>query len=115
MRTRLAAICLALEAFLVFFATLVASSLSDLPRSTVWVGGGALAVACLVGAAVARRRWGLWLGWVLQGLVLATGFWVPAMFGLGALFVLMWVWFLVLGGRIDRDRAEWAASPPAAT
>jgi hypothetical protein len=111
-RTRLAAICLTLEALLVFFATLVASSLSDLPRDTVWAGGGALALACLVGAGMVRRRGGLVLGWVLQALVVATGFLVPAMFGLGALFVAMWTWFLVLGARIDRDRAAWAASRP---
>lgn len=115
MRTRLATICLALEALLVFFATLVASSLSDLPRGSVWAGGGALALACLVGAGMVRRRGGLALGWVLQALVLATGFFVPVMFGLGALFVAMWTWFLVLGARIDRDRAAWAASQPAAS
>ncbi|GAB2695254.1 DUF4233 domain-containing protein [Thalassiella azotivora] len=109
MRARFAAVCLALEAFLVFFATLVATGLSDLPRSTVWAAGGALSVACLLAAGLVRRPWGTALGWVLQVLVVATGFWVPAMFGLGLLFVAMWVWLLTIGGRIDRDRAAWAA------
>ena len=105
MRSRLAATCLALEAFLVFFATLVASTLVDLPRGTVWAVGGALVLACLVAAGLVRRPVGLVVGWVLQALVLATGFWVPAMFFMGALFVAMWVWLLAIGSRIDREKA----------
>ena len=105
MRSRLAATCLALEAFLVFFATLVASTLVDLPRGTIWAVGGALVLACLVAAGLARRPVGLVIGWVLQVLVLATGFWVPAMFFMGALFVAMWVWLLAIGSRIDREKA----------
>lgn len=105
MRSRLAATCLALEAFLVFFATLVASTLVDLPRSTIWAVGGALVLACLVAVGLVRRPVGLVLGWVLQVLVLATGFWVPAMFFMGGLFVAMWVWLLAIGSRIDREKA----------
>lgn len=109
MRNRLAATCLLLEAFVVFFATLAALPLSDLPRSTVWAGGLGLTAACLLAAGVVRRPGGLALGWVLQVLVLATAFWVPAMLFLGAVFVALWVWLLLIGTRIDRDRAAWAA------
>jgi len=97
-----------LEAFVVFFATLVAASLAPVPTATAWVGGLLLTVACILGAGLVRRPGGIAIGWVLQGLVLATGFWVPAMFVLGAVFLLIWVWFLLLGARIDRDRARWA-------
>ncbi|MFP5345894.1 MAG: DUF4233 domain-containing protein [Actinomycetes bacterium] len=110
MRNRLAAICLVLEAFVVFFATLAAVPFVDTERPVVWLAGTALALACLAGAALVRFRGGLVLGSVLQVLVLATGLWVPAMFFLGAVFVAMWVWFLVLGRRIDADRAAWAAA-----
>ncbi len=108
MRNRLAAICLGLEAFVVFFATLVAASLAAVPAATAWIAGLVLTVACIVGAGLVRRPGGLVVGWVLQGLVLATGFWVPAMFALGGIFLVLWVWFLLLGNRIDRDRARWA-------
>ncbi len=108
MRNRLAAICLGLEAFVVFLATLVAASLAPVPTATAWIAGLVLTVACIVGAGLVRRPGGLAVGWVLQGLVLATGFWVPAMFALGGIFLLIWVWFLLLGNRIDRDRARWA-------
>jgi hypothetical protein len=112
MTVRMAAATLVLEAFLVFFATLVAVALSDLPNDAVWAGGGALALACVVAAGTVRRPGGLVLGWVLQVLVLATGFWVPAMFALGGVFVLIWAWLLSVGRRIDRDRAAWAAGSP---
>jgi len=107
-RNRLAAICLGLEAFVVFFATLVAASLAPVPTATAWIAGLVLTVACILGAGLVRRPGGIAVGWVLQGLVLATGFWVPAMFALGGIFLLIWVWFLLLGNRIDRDRARWA-------
>lgn len=98
---RLAATCLVLEAFLVLFAILAAIGLSDLPDSTVWLAGGALALTCLAVAGLVRRPAGLVLGTALQAVIVATGVWVPAMFFLGALFVALWVWFLHLGARID--------------
>jgi hypothetical protein len=104
-RARLAATCLALEAFLVFFATLAASAVSDLPDRTVWTGGIALTVVCLVAAGLARRPGGIVLGWVVQALVVATTAVVPAVLVLAAAFVALYAWFVVLGGRIDRDRA----------
>lgn len=115
MTYRMAAATLGLEAFLVFFATLVAVALSDLPDGAVWAGGSGLAVACVLGAGVVRRPGGMAVGWVLQVLVLATGFFVPAMFVMGGVFVAMWAWLLLVGRRIDRDRAAWAAqAPPSA-
>lgn len=109
MTGRLAAMTLALESSVVFFATLVASRLSTLDAPVVWVGGTGLAVLCLLAAGVARRPGGLVIGSLVQALVLGTGFWVPAMFGLGAVFVAMWVWLILVGRRIDRERAAWSS------
>jgi hypothetical protein len=104
----LAASVLGLEAFVVLFAGLVARGLTG--------GGGtggtalavcaALALACLVGAGLLRSRAGYVLGSVLQVAVLATGFWVGAMFFLGAVFGALWVAALRVGARIERERAE---------
>jgi len=106
---RLAAATLALEAFVVFFATLVAATLSDAPDAAVWAAGGGLSLACLLAAGLARRPGGIVVGWVLQAALVVTGIWVPAMFALGAVFVAVWAWLLSVGRRIDRDRAAWAA------
>lgn len=109
----MAAATLALEAFVVFFAMLAALRLTDLSAATVWGGGGVLALACVGAAGVVRRPGGMALGWALQVVLLATGLVVPAMFGLGAVFLAMWVWLLWIGRRIDLDRAGWAGPEPA--
>ena len=101
---RLAASCLILEALLVFFATLVAIRLSGVPDSTVWLAGGGLSLACLVVAALARRRVGLVLGVVVQVLLLVSAAWVPVMLFLGIVFLALWFWLLGVGARIDRHQ-----------
>ena len=114
--TRLAATCLVLEAFLVLFGVLAAVGLSDVPDSTLWAGGGALLLACLVLAGAVRSRVGLVLGTVLQVALLATGLVVTPMFFMGALFAGLWAWFLYLGARIDADqdgRAGQVTAPDA--
>jgi hypothetical protein len=107
---RMAAVTLVLEALLVFFATLVASRLAGLGPGLVWGGGLGLTVACLLACAVVRRRGGLLVGAILQGLIVATGLVIPAMWVMGGLFVAMWGWLLWVGTRIDTDRARAALS-----
>jgi hypothetical protein len=102
---RLAASSLVLEALLVFFATLAALPLLDRPASSVWLVGGGLGVACLVVAGLVRRRIGIVLGTLLQVAVVATGFWLPAMFFMGAVFAGLWLWMVSIGARIDRETA----------
>lgn len=111
-RRMLAAVVLAFESLVVFFAALVAKDLSSLGLATaLWVGGG-LAVACLVAAGLLRTPIGWAVGWVLQVLVLATGFWVRMMFILGVVFAGLWVAALRIGERIDQEKADYAAAHP---
>ncbi|WP_088317162.1 DUF4233 domain-containing protein [Kineosporia sp. R_H_3] len=117
----LAASVLGLESFVVLFAGLVAFGLARRSDGAAATGGdtralvvcAVLALACLLGSGLLRRPWGYVLGSVLQAAVLATGFWVPAMFFLGAVFAALWVTALRVGARIERERAEYAASHPA--
>jgi hypothetical protein len=103
---RLAASCLVLEAFLVFFATLVALRLSDLPDGTVWLAGAGLSLICLVVAGLVRRRIGLVLGIAVQVLLLVSALWVPAMLFLGVVFLALWFWMINLGARVDRTQRD---------
>ncbi len=41
--------------------------------------------------------------------MVVTGVWVPVMYFLGAVFALLWVVALRVGGRIDREQAAAAA------
>ena len=106
---RLAASVLFFEALVVAFAIAVAIQLSDVrPAVAVPVGLG-LALLCLVAAGLLRYRFGYVLGSALQVVVIASGFVVPAMFFLGAVFAGLWITALVLGRRIievERLRAE---------
>ena len=112
-RRTLAAATLSLEAFVVFFAGLVAKDTSSL--STVAALGlfGGLALACLLVAGLLRRRWGYAAGWVLQAAATASGIWVPAMFFLGVLFAMIWWAALSQGARIEREQAEYRAHAAA--
>ena len=112
-RRMLAAATLSLEAFVVFFAGLVAKDLSDLSTGAALGLFSGLALACLLTAGLLRRPWGYWLGWVIQAAAVASGVWVPVMVVLGLIFAVLWVVALRVGGRIEREQAEYAARAAA--
>lgn len=101
----IAATVLVLEAFVLFFAALVAKDLSDLSASTALLGGGALALLCVLVAGLLRFRAGYAVGWALQVVMIATGFVVPMMFGIGLIFTGLWAFGLYTGIRVERERA----------
>jgi hypothetical protein len=105
----MAASTLTLEAFVVFFAALVAKDLSSLSTPAAVGAGAAIAVGCLLVAGLLRFRVGYLLGSVLQLVLIGTGFWVPMMFFIGVVFAALWVASLYWGTRIERERAIVAA------
>ena len=105
---------LVLEAVLVFFATLVAYGLRLAEPAAVWWVGGTLSVTLIVLSGLMTRPGGYGAGTVVQVLVLGVGFFVPMMFVVGGIFVVLWIVALRLGGRIDRERAEYDAANPGA-
>jgi hypothetical protein len=110
----IAASVLVFEALVVALAIPVAITLSGTEPWTAIVVGGLLALACLAVAGTLGRPSGYRLGWVLQGLVVATGFVVPAMFFLGALFALLWGVGLQVGRRGEEIHARLAEEAAAA-
>ncbi len=108
-RRTLAAATVSLEAFVVFFAGLVAKDLSGLSPGASLALFGALCVACLLTAGLLRRPWGYTFGWVVQAAVIASGFLVPTMFFLGAVFAVIWFVALQQGAKIERERAAYQA------
>ncbi len=71
--------------------------MSDVPSGTALAVGGGLALACVLASGALRGKYGIFLGSALQVLVIATGFVVPAMFFMGALFAALWVAALRIG------------------
>ena len=108
----LLSIVLALEAVLVFFVTLVVYGLKSLEPALAFGGGAVLILALFLTSGLLRYRWGVWLGWVLQLVLLATGFLVPLMFFIAACFVAIWIFCFVRGRQIDRQKAAFAAANP---
>ncbi|RLZ03565.1 DUF4233 domain-containing protein [Kocuria tytonicola] len=123
-RTMFASSVLSIEAFIVFFAALGAYGLLARDWSTahkLWLLGGSVVLAALfiLLCGMLRRPWGYAAGWVLQLVLIATGFVVPAMFVIGALCALAWWYAVVKGGRMDREnvrraqeQARWEAERP---
>jgi hypothetical protein len=96
---------LSLEAVTLGLTTPVMINLANVPwRTACWVGLG-LCVACLVLAGLLRSEIAYAAGWVVQVAAIGLGFVVPLMFGLGAIFALLWGTAYFLGRKIERERA----------
>jgi hypothetical protein len=101
----LLSIVLLLEAVLVFFIALTAFGLRVLPAGAAFGGGAALLVSLLVIGRLVRYRWGVWLGWLAQAVLLATGLLLPLMWFIGAVFAALWTYCAITGRRLDRRNA----------
>lgn len=101
----LLSIALGLEAALVFFMTMAVVGLRVLPAIVALGAGAALMAILIVATQLLRHRWGVWLGWALQLVVLATGAVVPLMYVVGGGFVAIWIYCFITGTRLDRRNA----------
>jgi hypothetical protein len=98
----LASIVLATEFLVVVLAALVVFGLKSLPAGLALGGGGALLIVIAIAAATARSRIGIVLGWLVQA-VLVAAFAVQVAVGVvGVVFAALWVYCMIVGGRIDR-------------
>lgn len=102
----IAASILAFEALIVVLAVPVAVTLGDVDPMAAVLAGLALVVLCLAAAGSLGRPWGYRLGWLVQALLLASGFVVHAMFLVGGLFAILWVVGLRVGRRGEQLRAQ---------
>lgn len=104
MRTLCAAV-LTFESIIVLLAIPVAIVVQGVSAPVGIATGGALMVACLFVAGSQKRTWGLTAGWILQVLIIATGFVVPTMFFLGVVFAIMWFYAIRVGRQGDAIKA----------
>lgn len=103
-RRALAAMLVAFESFVVFFATLVAFGLKVADPAWVWGVGLTLSILLILSPGIFGRPGSYVFGWVLQAAVLLTGIWVPLMWILGGIFVCLYAWAMIAGSTIDRAR-----------
>ena len=109
-RRGMCAAVLCLEAITLGLTTPVMITISDVRPGTALTVGLGLAVVCLLLAGMLRAEWAYRAGYAVQVAAIALGVVVPVMFGLGALFAVLWATADLLGRKIERERAAaWAA------
>ena len=95
---------LVLEALVVLLAIPIAINVSDADAILALVMGIALAGLLILSVGVITKPIAVPLVWVLQVLVIGSGFVVPTMFFVGAVFALLWFYAVRNGQRVDRAR-----------
>ena len=107
-RIMFASTVLVLEAFLVLFATLAVFGLQrDVLSPAIVLTGGLVLFAALIGTcAILSKPAGPVVGWILQLVIIATGFVQPEMFLVGAIFAATWWYGLKTGMRLDRENRQ---------
>ena len=107
---------LAIEAIVVFLASLVASTNGSVSsRGLAIAVGSAIAVLLILSVGALRRPWGVAWGWVLQVAVVSIGFLVPLMFVVGGIFVVLWFIAVRTGRRVDALREAAQVDPVSPT
>lgn len=102
------------EAFVIAFFGLMLYGLNQ-DNGGLWMLIGALVLAIITGATarVVTKPIGLTIGWIIQVLLIASGFLEPFGFFIGVVFALAWWYAVVKGKQIDQDNKERAAQEAA--
>jgi hypothetical protein len=97
------------EFFVIGLAGLVAMKDPDLTMSTVWTVSGIAMFLCVLLCGLVTRPGGIQLGWALQIALILSGFVVPTMFFMGAVFAALWWASVHFGRKVDEAKARFAA------
>mgnify|MGYP001138932223 CR=1 FL=1 len=112
----LGSVVLGFEAIIVFLAGLVTFGIGTLPFGipSWWaiVAGSALAIVMVFVAGLLRHRWGIWLGWALQGVLAFGAFLLPAILFVVVIFGGLWAYATIKGAQLDRRNAQSASAAP---
>ena len=108
----LASIVLGFELIVVFLMGMTVFGLSITePRELGIIGGIGLCVVIIRALATMRRgKVGIWIGWVVHVLMLLSALVLPMALIVGIIFTALWVYCMVKGAKIDRDRQAWLAA-----
>jgi hypothetical protein len=103
------------ELVVVYFAVLttfglVVKSAQTLSLAQLLIGASAIAVLAIVAVImlprrIGQKRPGVILGWVVQALLLASGFVLNSMFFVAVIFIALWAVAVYWSARIDREVA----------
>ncbi|MFE1645196.1 DUF4233 domain-containing protein [Microbacterium sp. P01] len=112
----LGSIVLAAESLVVFLGGLLVYGLAALPAGIEpwWgiVAGSTVALVMLLAGRTLQHQWGIVLGWILQGLVLAAALLVPAFAIVALIFGGLWAYATIKGASLDARNARLAQQDP---
>ncbi|MBB6349716.1 DUF4233 domain-containing protein [Nonomuraea muscovyensis] len=98
---RLGASVLGMEAVVAALTIPVAIVVGGVQPALAVSAGAGLAVLCVVSAGLLKKPVGYVLGSLAQVLAIVTGFLVPAMFFLGAVFAALWITAIFVARRVE--------------
>ncbi|NRQ34984.1 DUF4233 domain-containing protein [Nonomuraea sp. NN258] len=98
---RLGASVLGMEAIVAGLITPVAITVVGITPALAVTAGIGLAVLCVVVIGLLKKPYGYVAGTVVQVLAICTGFLVPAMFFLGAIFMALWFTAIFVARRVE--------------
>lgn len=101
----MAAAVLSLEAVTLGLTTPVLIVIAEVPAGPALAVGLGLALVCVLLAGMLRRPWAYGLGWAVQVVAISLGVLIPVMFLLGPVFAALWAVAVLLGDKIERERA----------
>ncbi len=103
LKESLGSIVLGFEVIVVALAALAIFGLKALDPALALGGGALLIVIIVITLGLLRFSWGQYVGWGIQLVIIASGFFTAAMFFVGVLFVALWTYCMITADRIDRQ------------
>ena len=106
----LGSIILGFEIIVIFLTGLTTFGLRvfDPPTIGIW-GGVSVCLLAVIALALMRTRAGIFLGWIVQAVVLLSAIFLPAILLVGIPFAIIYGYGMIKGAQIDRQRAQWRA------
>lgn len=100
-------VVLGFEIIVVGLAALTIFGLGALPAWLALGGGAALCALMLIAIAVmTKHRSAFILGWLVQAILVLSGFAVTMLFLIGAVFAGIWVFAMTAGAKLDSQKKE---------
>lgn len=108
----LASIVLGFELIVVFLIGMTVFGLAILQPAELGIWGGLALCAVIIVALATMRfgRTGIVIGWSVHALMLLSGFVLPMALIVGVIFTALWIYCMVKGAQIDRDRVVYLNS-----
>ncbi|MEY2698461.1 MAG: hypothetical protein RL720_417 [Actinomycetota bacterium] len=100
-------VVLGFELIVVGLASLTIFGLGALPPVLALGGGAAVCLLMLATIGLMTKyKWAFILGWIIQLIIVLSGFAVTMLFLIGAIFAAIWTFAMTSGAKLDSQKKE---------